>query len=364
MGTMGDLSSINVAICGLGYWGPNLLRNLRANPAFRVVGVADRRQEAVEAVIESVSNLVVYDDAIEAIIDPNVHAVAIATPVSTHYDLTKLALERGKHVLVEKPLCTKVDQAQELVDIADHTGLTLMIDHTFLFHPCVRKLGTLVQSGSLGAISYYDSLRVNLGIFQPDVNVLWDLAPHDLSIIDFLFDEVPIHVEATGYCHLNPRLPDIGYVTLHFPSRMVAHLNLSWMSPIKVRRTAVGGSKKMVVWDDLDRNEPIRIYDSGISVLRDDDREVLIPGYRVGDVHAPRLPNDEALKGVVTHFERVIRMQEPSIMDGRRGLRMVRILDRVQRSLNASLSSVDAETAKYKSTINEFDRQSTEQKTL
>lgn len=333
---------INIALCGYGYWGPNLLRNFQRNTEFRVVAVAERQVEKRRVLAANNPGLVVYEDAIEAIEDPGVDAVSIVTPVASHYVLAKRALELGKHVLVEKPLCANVAEAQSLIDLAAKTGATLMVDHTFLFHPAVRRIGALAHSGALGSVSYYDSLRVNLGLFQPDVNVLWDLAPHDLSIIDYLFDEEPIHVQANGYCHVNPRLPDIAYVTLYFPSRMVAHINLSWMSPVKVRRIAIGGSDKMVVWDDLDRDEPIRIYDSGISILAQEDRQIIIPGYRVGDVHAPRIPPDEALAGVVGHFGRVIRGEEASLMDGHRGLRVIRTLDWAQRSLDKSLADVDS----------------------
>jgi len=334
---------IKVALCGYGYWGPNLLRNFSSNSRFQVVAAAERRSAERDAIRRIPQAITLYEDAIDAIRDANVDAVAIATPVGSHYELTRMALNAKKHVLVEKPLCTKPDEALELTEIAERNGLTLMVDHTFLFHPAVGKIAQLVRLGELGTVSYYDGLRVNLGLFQPDVNVLWDLAPHDLSIIDHLFNEEPIHVQANGYCHLNPQLPDIAYVTLHFPSRLVAHLNLSWMSPIKVRRIAVGGSNKMVVWDDLDRDEPIRIYDSGISVLAQEDRPVIIPGYRVGDVHAPRLPQSEALAGVIEHFGAVIQGKAQSIMDGRKGLRIVRILDAAQRSLETCLLEINAQ---------------------
>lgn len=332
---------IKVAVCGLGYWGPNILRNLSRNRNFQVVALADRSPERREAIGPHAPGAALFAEAIEAIECPDVEAVTISTPVASHFALARRALELGKPVLVEKPLCSNVDEASELVELSERTGTPLMVNHTFLFHPAVQKLGELTHSGALGSISYYDCLRVNLGLFQPDVNVLWDLAPHDISIIDYLFGEEPIHVQVNGYCHLNPKLPDIVYMTLHFPSRMVAHLNLSWMSPVKVRRTAVGGTDKMAVWDDLDRDQPIKIYDSGISVLPQEARSVIVPSYRIGDIHSPRLPNTEPLAAIVEHFARVIRGEEASRMDGRKGLKVVRILDWAQRALDATLADVD-----------------------
>ncbi len=328
---------VNVALCGYGYWGQNLLRVFSQHTHFKVVAVADMRASQRETLSEKFPNLRLYASAEEAINDPLVDAVLIATPVASHYPIAKLALEKGRHVMVEKPMCATSDQIAELAALAKHNGLTYMVDHTFLFHPAVRRFKRFIDEGGFGKISYYDSLRVNLGLFQPDVNVLWDLAPHDLSIIDYLFGESPVHVEASGYSHVNNDLPDIAYVTLHFPSGFVAHLNLSWMSPVKVRRITLGGSKKMAVWDDLDREEPMRIYDSGITVQPQESRHIIIPNYRIGDVHAPRLENGESLVGVANHFYAVITGQEKSIMDGSCGMRIVQTLERAQKSLENNM---------------------------
>ena len=333
--------SLNVALCGYGYWGVNLFRNFSNSDQFRIVAVADEREDRRDIVKRLNPDIKLYKSAFEAIDAPDVQAVAIATPVASHYKLAARALLHGKHVFVEKPMCASSEEAGELVSLASLTGATLMVDHTFLFHPAVRKIKNMIMQGEIGRITYYDSQRINLGLFQPDVNVLWDLAPHDLSIIDYLFDEAPIHVQANGYCHLNPRLPDVAYMTMHFPSRFVAHLNLSWMSPVKVRRTAIGGTSKMVVWDDLSRDEPIRIYDSGINVLAQEDRQVVIPSYRVGEVHIPRLAGGEPLALAIEHFGSVIRGVEQSIMDGKKGLRIVRMLEWAQRSLDNSLADID-----------------------
>jgi predicted dehydrogenase len=255
---------IRVGVCGFGYWGPKLVRAFSSNPAFRVAAVADIKAAARDRAHELGPAIRVYGGAEELIVSPEIDAIAIATPVLTHYPLALRALKRGKHVLVEKPMCASADEGRELVAVADRMKRTLMVDHPYIFHGAVHKLKELKVSGALGKITYYDSLRVNLGLFQPDMNVLWDLAPHDFSILSFIVEEQPVYVEATGYCHVNPNLPDIVYITLHYASRIIAHLNLSWMSPVKARRIAFGGTKQMVVWNDLDPDEKVKIYDSGI----------------------------------------------------------------------------------------------------
>lgn len=331
---------LDVVLCGAGYWGRNLLRVLQQNPAFRVRCVADRSAEARAAIQRIAPGLRVVIDAEAAIDEPGIDAVVIATPVATHHQLGRRALERGCHVMMEKPLCASAAEASDLVARARRGGRALMVDHTFLFHPAITHLAAMLDRGDLGAVSYYDSQRINLGIFQPDVNVLWDLAPHDLAILDALFGEEPVHVEASGHCHVNPALPDLAFVTLHYPSGMVAHLNLSWMSPVKQRRIAVGGGKRMAVWDDLNRDEPLKIYESGITVLPLDRREVILPGYRVGDVSSPRLPQREPLADAVEHFRRVISGEEACRSSGEQGLRIVRTLERAQAALDRSLGEV------------------------
>ncbi|TFI59632.1 Gfo/Idh/MocA family oxidoreductase [Sphingomonas parva] len=333
---------MRIGLCGLGYWGKNLFRTLSSNPNIELAAVADANPQTRERLAASHPTLKLFPDAMDLIADPDIDAVVIATPVSFHYPQAKAALDRGKHVLVEKPMCTTSAEADDLIARAKLHGLTLMTDHTFLFHPAVRKLGELVRSGALGQISYFDSQRINLGLFQPDVNVLWDLAPHDLSIIDYLFGEEPVHVEASGYCHVNPGSPDIAYLTFHYPNSMVAHLNLSWMSPVKVRRIAVGGSDKMVVWDDLDRDEPLKIYDSGITAQPRQDREMILPSYRIGDVTSPRLAGNEPLVDVIEHFRKVILGEAAPISDGHRGRRVLRTLERAQAALDLSLGQVQA----------------------
>ena len=264
----------------------------------------------------------------------------MSTTVITHFPLALQALKRGKHVLVEKPMCARLDEARELVAVAERMKRVLMVDHTYIFNSAVHKLKELKTSGALGEITYYDSLRVNLGLFQPDMNVLWDLAPHDFSIMSYLLEEQPVYVEATGYCHVNPKLPDIVYITFHYATRVIAHLNLSWMSPVKARRIAFGGTKQMVVWNDLDPDETLKIYNSGIEFRSEEERDVFVPGYRIGDIHSPRLDRSEALANMVEHFYQAIAGQAKPLVDGRAGLQVVELLEQTQRALDSSLGKI------------------------
>jgi predicted dehydrogenase len=331
---------IRVGICGFGYWGPTLLRAFSVNPGFQVVAIADCDPALRDKARERGPTASIYADGTELIDSADVDAVAIATPVSTHCALALRALRQGTHVLLEKPMCANVEEARELVAVAEITKRTLMVDHTYLFNPAVRKLKELMRSGVLGKVTYYDSLRVNLGLFQSDVNVLWDLAPHDYSIMDYLFEEAPVEVEATGYCHVNSHLPDIAYITLHYPSHTIAHLNLSWISPVKARRVALGGTNKMAIWDDLNPDEKLKIYNSGIECYSKDERTVLVPGYRIGDILSPRLPSQEPLAAALEHFRNVIEERNAPIADCRMGLRVVDLLERTQRALDTSLKRV------------------------
>jgi len=330
---------VRVGLCGFGYWGPNLLRVFQHNAGFQVVAIADSTETSRLKARKANPGARLFASAEDLIADPDLDAVVIATPVDTHYALCRQALTLGKHVLVEKPLCTSVDEGRELVALSQRNALTLMVDHTYLFHGIARRLRVLKEEGALGTISYYDSLRVNLGLFQPDVNVLWDLGSHDFSIMDYILDEEPLHVEASGYCHVNPGVPDIAYITVHFASPIIAHFNLSWMSPVKVRRISIGGSKRMVIWDDLSREEPLKIFDSGITKQPEEQRGLLMPTYRIGDIYSPRVEQPEPLAELVEHFRAVIAGREESIMDGGRGLRVVRMLTAAQDALDHSLKT-------------------------
>ena len=333
---------IRIGIAGYGYWGPKLFRNFQTSPHFDVVGVADRSEEVRTRLRASFPNLAVYGDAMELVESGCCDAIAVATPVATHYAIASRALDAGLHVWVEKPMTATVAEAEDLVARARRADRVLLVDHVFLFCGAVRTIKRLMESGTLGRVTYVDSVRVNLGLFQNDVNVLWDLGPHDLSIIDFLFEEEPLHVDATGYCHADPAHPDMCYVTFHYPSSRIAHLSLSWMSPVKVRRFVVAGDEAMLVWDDLNREEKVKIYRSGIRFQPAEERDLLIPEYRIGDIFSPRVPNTEPLSALTDHFARRIAGEGTGEVDGERALRIVRLLERTDRALHAYLSEVAA----------------------
>jgi predicted dehydrogenase len=331
-------TAMRVAVVGYGYWGPNLVRNFDANPHFEVAAIVDANDAVRQRAAREQRGIAIVADFEDLLRDSSIEAVAIATPVATHFPLASRALAAGKHVLVEKPMCASIAEGEELIAIAKRANRVLMVDHTFLFTGAVQMIKQLAQQGELGHVCYFDSMRVNLGLFQQDVNCLWDLAPHDLSIIDYLLEDDVVGIEASSYCHLNPGFPDMVYVTLHFARNTVAHLNLSWMSPVKVRRIAVGGTRKMLVWDDLDQDQKIRVYNSGIEYLPAEERNSMIPQYRIGDIHSPRLAKTEALTGVIDHFANVILGRQASILSPERGLKIVRILEMTQAILDRAAS--------------------------
>src|SRR5215475_6846247 len=338
--------AIGIGVLGYGYWGPNLVRNFWATPGCRVVAVGDPRDITRKAVAEAFSRIDTCADSDDLLARGDVDAVVIATPVSTHYSLACKALDRGKHVLIEKPMCRSSAEAKDLLARAQRAQRVLMVDHTFLFTGAVQTIARTIRRGELGRICYFDTMRVNLGLFQPDVNCLWDLAPHDLSIVDYLIEDEVLAIDATGYCHMKNGMPDMVFMTLHYASDWVSHLNLSWMSPVKIRRTTIGGTSKMLIWDDLDQDQKINIYDHGIEIHGDEERSLIVPEYRIGDIHSPRVPlNEEALAGVADHFIKVIVGEAQSIMDGSKGLRIVRLLEVAQRQLDKSLAHIAAQRA-------------------
>ena len=319
---------LGVAVVGYGYWGPNLVRNLVELPGAQVRWVCDLHADRLDLAARRYPGVGVTNDYDEVLGDPSVDVVAIATPLGTHYQLALAALRAGRHVLVEKPLTATSDEALRLIEEADRRGLVLFVGHTFVYTGAVRTIHDLVEKGMLGDLYYYDSVRVNLGLFQHDVNVMWDLAVHDLSILDYVVPETPVAVSAVAMSHIPQQPENIAYLTLTFESSFVAHLHVNWLAPAKVRRTLLGGSRQMIVYDDLEPSEKVRVYDRGIDLVS--DREAvyeLLVSYRTGDVWAPQLDPTEALRTETAHFLRCVTDGERPLTGGEEGLRVVRILE-------------------------------------
>ena len=327
---------IRIGVIGYGYWGPNIVRNLRGVDGCEVASVCDRSSGALKRVAQAYPDVATTTDASELMISPKIDAIAIVTPVHTHFELAKAALEQGKHIFIEKPFTASTAQAEQLIELATRRNLTIMVDHTFLFTGAVRKIRQLVDERVLGDIYYYDSTRVNLGLFQHDVSVVWDLAPHDLSIMDFLIQQKPEAVIATGEAHLNG-LVDVAYITVYFPGNTIAHINVNWLSPVKIRPTLIGGEKRMLVWNDLEADEKLKIYDKGVEMNGNGHAKQglydLLVSYRSGDMWAPRVEQAEALKVELKYFVDCVRMSQTPINDGFAGLRVVQLLEAADRSL-------------------------------
>lgn len=323
-----------VGVIGYGYWGPNLVRNFTEAPGSRVIGVSDLHPKRLMAAQARYPSLNAVSDYRELLTDPMIDAVIVATPVSTHYDLAMAALRAGKHVLVEKPLAATAEQATRLIDEASRQGRVLMVDHTFVYTGAVRKIRELVEEGQLGQLYYYDSVRVNLGLFQHDLNVLWDLAVHDLSIMDHVLGAEPCAVAATGAAHVPGQPEDVAYLTCFFEGNLIAHLHVNWLAPVKIRRTLIGGARQMIVYDDLEPSEKVKVYDKGIT-LNDGPEGVyqMLVGYRAGDMWAPQLSLTEALYTEAQHFVECIEQGRRPLSDGAAGLRIVRILEAATASL-------------------------------
>jgi predicted dehydrogenase len=327
---------VRIGVIGYGYWGPNLVRNFVEAEHARVECVSDLRPDRLALINSRYPRIRTIQSARDLIGDPAIDAVAIATPVSTHYELALRALQEGKHVLVEKPLASDTEQVQRLIDLARKRKRVLMVDHTFVYTGAVRKIRELVDSGGLGEIYYYDSVRVNLGLFQHDVNVLWDLAVHDLSILDYVLPFRPCAVSATGLSHVPGRTENIAYLTLFFPGSQIAHIHANWLAPVKLRRTLIGASRKMIVYDDLDQSEKIKVYDKGITLNNQQDPEKLyqlLVGYRTGDMLAPQIDSTEALRREIDHFVDCIEHEQEPTTGGAAGLRVVEILQAASQSM-------------------------------
>lgn len=323
---------INVGIIGYGYWGPNIVRNFSTTSGVRVVSICDQNPESMKRAQRAYPHISTTEDCGEILKSSTIDAVAVITPVSTHYELARLALENGKHVFVEKPFTMNSGQAEELIELAEKKNLTIMVDHTFVFTGAVRKMKQLLNEKTLGDLYYYDSIRVNLGLFQSDINVIWDLAPHDFAVMDYLIEERPAAVSACGKAHVNG-FEDTAYITVHFDNNMIAHFNVNWLSPVKVRTTLIGGEKKMLVWNDLEADEKLKIYDKGVEVRSRESTYKLMVSYRSGDMHSPRVEQVEALKMETNYFVSCIKKGEKPVNDGASGLRVVKLLEGCNESL-------------------------------
>lgn len=327
---------LKVGVIGYGYWGPNLVRNFMEAPGSTVVSVCDRKDERLALVRHRYPAVKAVTDCNELFKDPSIDAIVIATPVSTHFDLAMSALRADKHLLVEKPLASTSDQSLQLIEEAARRRKVLMVDHTFVYTSAVRKIRELITANALGDIYYYDAVRVNLGLFQHDVNVIWDLAIHDLSVMEYVLPSKATAVSATGISHIPGQPENVAYITLFFNNPQIAHVHVNWLTPVKVRHTLIGGSEKMILYDDLEPSEKVKIYDKGVTVSqRPEAVYELLVSYRSGDMWAPRLDATEALQTEALHFIDCVENGTTPETDGANGLRLVRIVEAAEKSLRA-----------------------------
>ncbi len=324
---------MKVAVIGTGYWGPNLIRNFLAADEVDAVVACDLDDARLAKMQKQFYGIETADSYAELIERPDIDIVVIATPVSTHHEIAKRALLAGKHCFIEKPMTASVTEAEDLINIAESKNLKLFVDHTFIYTGAVRKMKEIITSGRLGEIYYFDSVRINLGLFQHDVNVIWDLAPHDLSIMDYLLQQRPKAVSAIGSCHVGNDLEDIAYLTLEFENNLIAHFHINWLAPVKIRKTLIGGTKSMIVYDDTEASEKVKIYDKGIDVTTREGVYDTLVQYRTGDMLSPKLDQEEALAVGTRHFLDCIMNGEKLLTDGMAGLNVVRILEASTRSM-------------------------------
>ncbi len=322
---------MRIGLVGYGYWGPNLARNTYQAKGGILAGVCDANPKRLEAAASLYPGLATYSDFNDMLENANLDAVIVATPVTYHFPLAKKALEAGKHVFIEKPITLNTAEAQELIDLAKKVGKTLMVDHTFVYTDAVTKIKKFVEDGELGTVLYYDSSRTNLGKFQQDVDVFWDLAVHDLAVMDFILPRKPIAVSATGSAHVAGQPANIAYLTLFFEGDLIGHVNVNWLAPVKLRRTLIGGSKKMIVFDDLEPDEKIKIYDKGIDLQADDYTTRI--SYRTGDMWAPKVEPVEALRIEMEHFIDCAMNGKIPLTPGESGLSVVKILEAASESM-------------------------------
>ena len=337
------MTKVNIALIGLGYWGPKLLNALVQNSAINVKYIFDLKPEKVQNLLNiypSIKGASSLDEILKEI-----QAVVIATPTSTHYPLAKQSLEAGKHVLVEKPITENSKQALELCLLAESKNLVLMVDHIYLFNGATIKIKELIKKGALGNLYYLDAVRVNLGLFQHDSNVIWDLGPHDISIIDFLIDQAPKSVIAVGTSHAQPyknkkKFEEVAYITLLYENNFVAHIHLNWLSPVKVRKILISGDKQMVVWNDLLPDEKLKIYDHGIEINEEKQKYVALVNYRLGDILTPSIDRQEPLKNMVSSFVQCVRNEKCEISNGYTGYRVISIIEACQKSIENGFREV------------------------
>jgi predicted dehydrogenase len=341
---------IKIGIIGYGYWGPNLVRNFAETPGASVAAVADLNPKQLELVARRYPAVKTTTDFQDLLRDPSIDAIAIATPVSTHFELGMAVLRAGKHLWLEKPMTETSLQARQLIDEAERRKLVLIVDHTFIYTGAVRKMAEIIRSGDLGRVYYYDSIRVNLGLFQRDVSVISDLAVHDFSILDYLLGEHPVAASASGINHFPGTPENLAYVTLFYDSGTIAHANVNWLAPVKVRQILVGGSKKMITYDDLEPSEKIKIYDKGVS-FTDDPQQIqeMRVGYRTGDMWAPKLVGTEALRVEGEHFVDCIVNSKVPETDGRLGLRVVELIEATSSSMRGKGETVHIQRKEKKS---------------
>lgn len=328
------MSNLRIGIVGLGYWGPNLVRNFHQATGAEVVAISDFDQNRIDRILKLYPNLSYSQNADDVLLNPSIDAVVLATPIKTHYELAKKALENGKHVLVEKPLATSRSEVLELMEIAHAKKLLLMVDHTFLYTGAVKKIYELIQNGEIGDLQYFDSTRINLGLFNPNWSVIWDLAVHDLSIFDFISGGKKVTaVSSTGISHTNLPIEDIAYISLFFDDKTIAHITSSWISPVKIRKTLIGGSKKMIIYDDVEPTEKVKVYDTGFSVNSPEDMHKWLIDYRFGDIYIPKIAQTEALLGVANDFVGCIVNGSTPTSSAASGLNVVSVLEAAQKSI-------------------------------
>ena len=324
---------LNMGVIGYGYWGPNIVRNFSRLDNVKVISICDNNPDSARRAAKDYPHIEVISHYNDLVRSPMIDIIAIVTPVSTHYELAKKALYNGKHVFVEKPLTSTASQAEELIELSEKVNKKIAVDHTFLFSSSVRKIKELIDNDMLGNLYYYDSMRVNLGLFQHDINVIWDLAPHDFSIMDYLLKEKPAAITAHGKAHFSNGLENVAYITVYFSNDVIAHFNVNWLSPVKVRTTLIGGENRMLVWNDLEADEKIKVYDRGVEITNKEGIYNLLVKYRSGDMWTPNIDQVEALRIEAEDFVNCILNDETPVNDGYAGLRIVRMLEASNASL-------------------------------